>query len=59
MSGAEREKLAQEIAELIASDISDRDGIGNALDEIDDDIREEMLDAWADLILEKLDEAPA
>ncbi len=43
---------ARKAAEKIASDISGRRGIGDELDSVDDEIREEMLDEWTDIILQ-------
>lgn len=35
---------------LILEDIHDRKGLGDALDEMDDDIQKEMIEHWVDLI---------
>lgn len=49
----------EEAAEEIAADIRQRQGIGNELEEIDDDIVEEMLDRWATIIRNAYDSAEA
>ncbi len=59
MSGAERERLARDIVNAIELDILDRGGIGNELEQVDDDIREEIRDAWQEIVLGKLNESGA
>ena len=41
---------AQTIAKAILDDISDRMGVGDELNYMDDDIKEEMLSEWIELI---------
>jgi hypothetical protein len=43
---------ALEIAKAIMTDISDRRGLGDELDAVDDDVKEEILTAWAAIISE-------
>jgi hypothetical protein len=43
-------KYPKDIAREIMRDISDRSGIGDELNQIDDTVREEILEAWADII---------
>lgn len=47
----ERPVLARKAAEAILIDLSDRSGLGNELDNVDDETKEEMLNTWAGLIL--------
>ncbi len=40
----------RDIARAIMADLSDRRGLGDELDQVDDDVREEILDAWVEII---------
>jgi hypothetical protein len=42
--------LARQCAEEIEADVEDRRGIGHELAEVDDEIREEIREAWAGII---------
>jgi hypothetical protein len=38
------------IAQLIFSDIAGRRGVGDEIDQVDDDVKAEMLETWAEII---------
>jgi len=48
-------KLAEEIAQIILDDTTDRQGLGDEWNLIDADIKEEIILTWIELIKEKLD----
>ena len=50
-----RQAIAKKIIEGLVYDISDRSGIGNEFDGIDEDIKKEMLEEWEVIILNAID----
>jgi hypothetical protein len=42
--------IAEKIADLIIKDLSDRRGLGNEWEQIDEDIQKEIHKTWADII---------
>ena len=49
-------KKAEKIVNKIMSDLSDRRGIGDELDAIDDDIKKDMKDNWVAIICKIMDD---
>lgn len=47
---ADKRKRSVKAAKAIASDIADRRGIGDELDQIDRETRKEMIEEWAKII---------
>jgi hypothetical protein len=45
---------AEEIVLSIVDEMTGRRGIGNSFEECDDDIQEEMLETWINIVNEKL-----
>jgi hypothetical protein len=50
------DQLARKIAEDILRDLSDRYGLRQELDRIDDGVKEQMLQHWAHLVKKRLSE---
>jgi len=46
--------VASKVVDRILADLSDRAGIGNALDDIDEEVKEEMIDDLRTIVLEEL-----
>ena len=51
------EYLSQDIVTVILHDLTDRAGLSDAWDVIDEDIRNEILDEWCRLVLAQLNKA--
>jgi hypothetical protein len=50
-----RDAIAKEIVEKIVEDITDRAGIGNEWEQIDEDIQKDIIDEWMVIICNILD----
>jgi hypothetical protein len=47
---------ARKAAERIAEDLLDRSGLGNAWEDVDPDVQEEILEHWTNIIFETLED---
>jgi hypothetical protein len=46
------QQTAKKIVEALITDLTDRKGLGNMWEEIDQDIQEEIMTKWVSLVLE-------
>lgn len=51
-------KVASEIVDAIIEDLSDRRGLGQEWEQVDDEIKKEIKDTWAAIIEEMTRENP-
>lgn len=56
MVRTDNKKAAEEIVNKIISDISDRSGFGNAWEDMDSDIQDEIKAKWLNIIMDELNE---
>lgn len=54
MSDNANRKLADEIVAAIVDDLTDRRGLKHEWYQIDDDIKEEILTTWRQIVIERL-----
>lgn len=59
MNKVDRQKVAKQIVDAIVSDITDRSGLGNEFESIDDDVKDEIKAEWQAIIAKKLENAGA
>ena len=51
---SKEEELARKIVDEIVDDLSDRSGLGNKWDQIDEDVKNEIIDTWADIVFRRI-----
>ena len=59
MNKIDRQKVSKQIVDAIVSDITDRSGLGNEFESIDDDVKDEIKAEWQAIIAKKLENAGA
>lgn len=44
------DKIAENVVNDIVSDIEDRSGLGNEWEQIDDGVKQEIIESWKDIV---------
>lgn len=52
-----KDSLATEMVNDLMADLSDRSGFGNVFDELDDEIKQEIIDTWKNIAAQYLKNA--